>query len=134
MASTDSALSKDTDLPVLVVDDNAMVRLSTKMALESLGIQAEAASGGHEALQKLSERNYAAVIMDYRMHEMSGADCTREIRRREKITHTRIPVIGYSADKTSQIGADCKDAGMDALLSKEVPIGALVEVIKSFKI
>ena len=36
MASTDSALSKDTDLPVLVVDDNAMVRLSTKMALESL--------------------------------------------------------------------------------------------------
>jgi len=72
--------------------------------------------------------------MDYRMPEMSGADCTREIRRREKITHTRIPVIGYSADKTSQIGADCKDAGMDALLSKEVPIGALVEVIKSFKI
>lgn len=134
MASTYSALSKDTDLPVLVVDDNAMVRLSTKMALESLGIQAEAASGGHEALQKLSERNYAAVIMDYRMPEMSGADCTREIRRREKITHTRIPVIGYSADKTSQIGADCKDAGMDALLSKEVPIGALVEVIKSFKI
>jgi len=134
MASTDSALSKDTDLPVLVVDDNAMVRLSTKMALESLGIQAEAASGGHEALQKLSERNYAAVIMDYRMPDMSGADCTREIRRREKITHTRIPVIGYSADKTSQIGADCKDAGMDALLSKEVPIGALVEVIKSFKI
>ena len=134
MASTDSALSKDTDLPVLVVDDNAMVRLSTKMALESLGIQAEAASGGHEALQKLSERNYAAVIMDYRIPEMSGADCTREIRRREKITHTRIPVIGYSADKTSQIGADCKDAGMDALLSKEVPIGALVEVIKSFKI
>ena len=134
MASTDSALSKDTDLPVLVVDDNAMVRLSTKMALESLGIQAEAVFGGHEALQKLSERNYAAVIMDYRMPEMSGADCTREIRRREKITHTRIPVIGYSADKTSQIGADCKDAGMDALLSKEVPIGALVEVIKSFNI
>lgn len=133
MASTDSALPKDADLPVLVVDDNAMVRLSTKMALESLGIQAEDASGGHEALQKLSERNYAAVIMDYRMPEMSGADCTREIRRRERITHTRIPVIGYSADKTSQIGAECKDAGMDAVLSKEVPIGALVEMIKSFR-
>jgi CheY-like chemotaxis protein len=133
MASIDSGLTNGADLPVLVVDDNAIVRTSTTMALKSLGIDAEAASGGQEALRKLSERNYAAVIMDYRMPEMSGADCTREIRRRERITHTRIPVIGYSADKTSQIGAECKDAGMDAVLSKEVPIGALVEMIKSFR-
>ena len=44
MASIDSGLTNGADLPVLVVDDNAIVRTSTTMALKSLGIDAEAAA------------------------------------------------------------------------------------------
>lgn len=117
------------ELPVLVVDDTENCSQSTVAALSSIGIASEVAHNGHLALDMLEKNAYAAVIIDYSMPNMTGVDCAREIRRREKITLTRIPIIGYSCKPIQNVRSVCKDAGMDYILDKDMPVERLVEVL-----
>lgn len=117
------------ELPVLVVNDTENCRQSTVAALRSIGIASDVAHDGHQALEMIQKNAYAAVIIDYAMPNMTGADCAREIRRRERDTLTRIPIIGYSCEPRSNIKSDCKDAGMDYILDKDMAVERLVEVL-----
>jgi CheY-like chemotaxis protein len=68
-------------LTVLLVDDEELVRIGTAEMLRDMGHEVVEASGGAQALGKLGARlRVDAVITDYRMPRMDGAELAARIR------------------------------------------------------
>jgi len=80
---------------VLVVDDDAQVRDFAGAALDSLGHTVVQASGGIEALAAIRRGQLDAVLLDYAMPGMTGA----EVARRIELECPGLPIIlmtGYA--------------------------------------
>lgn len=117
-------------LPVLVVDDTEICRMGTALMLDQLGFCCELAHNGFDALDKLKPGKYAAVIMDYEMPGMNGAECTKEIRRLETLANTRLPVIGMTSNDSADVRKKCLDSGMDAVLTKDCRTKDLLDILE----
>jgi PAS domain S-box-containing protein len=73
-AARDGASSERTDrLVVLAVDDDALVLTNTAAMLEDAGHRVIQAVSGKQALQLLSESRVDALVTDFAMPEMNGA-------------------------------------------------------------
>ncbi len=118
-------------LCVLVADDNPVNQRVAARLLEKLGIRAEVAANGLEAVRKLRTQTYDAVFMDCQMPEMDGYEATREIRRTEQ-PGRHIPIIAMTAEALTGAREQCLEAGMDDYLAKPVRIGELSKVIEKW--
>lgn len=67
---------------ILIVDDEAEVRETLAEILGRAGHRVITAASGREALQRLGEARYDAIMTDMRMPELDGRDLYREIERR----------------------------------------------------
>jgi CheY-like chemotaxis protein len=81
---------------VLVVDDNPVERTLICSYLEALGIFADSAAHGREALDACRTRSYDLIFMDSRMPIMDGAAAVREIRAAEADTGRRARIVGMT--------------------------------------
>lgn len=86
---------------ILVVDDVEANRESLGRRLERRGFTVELASGGQEALQRLSgQPNFDLVLLDVMMPDISGLDVLAEVRK----THSpaELPIVMATAKDTSE--------------------------------
>src|SRR3989442_13350056 len=67
-------------LQILVVDDEASVRVSLQRYLAGRGHEVETTSSGREALGRLREGKLKAVIVDMRMPDSYGEELDRDLR------------------------------------------------------
>jgi two-component system, NtrC family, sensor kinase len=67
-------------LRVLVVDDEASVRVSLQRYLAGRGHQVETTASGQDALNRLRDVSYDAVILDMRMPDLSGEQLFERLR------------------------------------------------------
>jgi two-component system, NtrC family, sensor kinase len=67
-------------LRVLVVDDEASVRVSLQRYLSGKGHQVETTASGEDALVRLKGSKYDAVILDMRMPDLSGEQLYERLR------------------------------------------------------
>ena len=63
---------------ILVVDDEAMPRMTITRALNLMGYKADEAASGAEALSKLAARFYDLMLLDLRMPGMDGVEVMRQ--------------------------------------------------------
>ncbi|MFO7997781.1 MAG: ATP-binding protein, partial [Bacteroidales bacterium] len=80
---------------VLVVDDVPSNLDVAAALLQSLGVEAIAASSGQEAIDKIDQVNPQLILLDTRMPVMTGDEVIREIRKNPR--WASIPVVSYSA-------------------------------------
>ena len=66
---------------ILVVDDEPAVRESLRRALQLEGYEVELAGDGQEALERLSENDVDAVVLDVSMPRLDGLEACRRLRR-----------------------------------------------------
>jgi CheY-like chemotaxis protein len=64
---------------VLVVDDDASIRLLVTRTLEKQGFMVDSAVDGVEALQKLSECGYDLLVLDLMMPRLGGVGVIEEL-------------------------------------------------------
>ena len=112
---------------VLVVDDHPVNQEVLVRQLDLLGIAADTAVDGIEALDAWSKTPYAAVLADIHMPRMDGYEMTRGLRAIESERHrqTRTPVVAVTANAMKGEEERCLAAGMDAYLVKPVNIDLL---------
>ena len=109
---------------VLVVDDHLVNQKVTCRILERFGMKADVASNGQEALQMVTARNYALVLMDCQMPVMDGFEATRLIR--ERLPTERVPpIVALTAGAQPKDRERVLSAGMDDYLSKPVKVDEL---------
>jgi len=108
------------NLPILVVDDDAISCESACVILDELGMKGEWVLSGHEAVDLViarheEEKDFFAVIIDWKMPDMDGIATTKEIRRR---VGNDVPIIIISAYDWSDIELEARAAGANAFISK----------------
>ena len=120
---------KRASIPVLLVDDHAMVRQGLRSVMEgfpNIDIIGEA-SNGDEALKLVEKRRPAVVLMDINMPKLNGIEATAKI----KSEHPEVAVIGLSVNAESINQEAMKKAGASMLLAKEAVITELYNAILS---
>ncbi|MCC7262838.1 MAG: response regulator, partial [Candidatus Latescibacteria bacterium] len=116
-------------LRVLVVEDNTFNQLVARGYLQQAGHQVEIAADGGQALDRLGETVFDAVLMDVQMPGMDGYETTRAIRRREAERGGHVPIIGLSARTAPEDRERCLQAGMDSYLTKPINRGQLLAAL-----
>jgi signal transduction histidine kinase/CheY-like chemotaxis protein len=115
---------------VLVVEDNVVNQKVASRLLERLGLRADVAGDGREAIEMLEMMPYDLVFMDCQMPEMNGYEATLEIRRREGNSR-HVPIVAMTAEATVSCKEQCLAAGMDSYISKPVRLDDIVEALRS---
>jgi FixJ family two-component response regulator len=85
---------------VFVVDDNAGVRSSLRMLMNSAGLAVETYAAPGEFLAAFDPKRPGCLVLDVRLHGESGLDVQDELRRRNA-TLPIIVITGYATVPTS---------------------------------
>ena len=111
---------------LLVVDDHPVNREVLVRQLKLLGLAADTAEDGREALAAWAPGRYAAVLADLHMPGMDGFELTRQLRAAElENGGARTPIVAVTANAMRGEEERCLAAGMDAYLAKPVAIERL---------
>ena len=116
---------------VLVVDDHPVNQEVLVRQLELLGVAADTAEDGEQALTAWLARPYAVVLADIHMPRMDGYELARRLRaiEAERPDHARTPLVAVTANAMKGEEERCLAAGMDAYLVKPVSIELLRDTL-----
>ncbi len=104
---------------ILTVDDSPSVRMMVEFTLKSQGIEAIGAGNGLEALERLEEEKFDAIILDINMPEMNGLEFLEKIQ--EFPEYSSIPIIMLTTE------------GQEADKNKSLSLGASAYIVKPFQ-
>ena len=114
---------------VLVVDDDIIAAEHARMVLDEVGIRADVANNGQEALRMIEVQHakqapYNLVLMDWSMPEMNGMEATKAIRERHDSETTVVVLTAYNWD---DIQEEAHTVGVDSFLSKPLFASNVIE-------
>lgn len=97
-------------MKVLIVDDEPLVRLSLKRALEKHGHEVAEADDGQHGFEMWQKFKPELTFLDVLMPRMTGPDLLKALRSSEKINGKVILMSAFSGeydlDKAKSLGAD----------------------------
>jgi len=128
MIKTDSEPAKETMVQVLHVDDDEDFLVISKRLLEKQGsFHVESADSAEEALQKLEQKPYDAIVSDYQMFSKNGLELFTEIRNKEN----DVPFFLVTGEKREEIVNEAFNLGVDRCFSKDRNFEALFAELAS---
>jgi CheY-like chemotaxis protein len=108
---------------ILVVDDDASVRESIGLALNTVGIETVLAESGERALEASGHVSFDGAIVDLMMPGMNGLETIRELRARAP----HLPVVVIS-------GSLMQDGDATDLLRMVAELDGVTSLAKPFKL
>jgi signal transduction histidine kinase/ligand-binding sensor domain-containing protein/DNA-binding response OmpR family regulator len=120
---------------ILLVEDNRVNQMVALSVLKNIGLKADIAVNGVEALKSIEaavlNKPYTIVIMDCQMPEMDGYEATKRIRAGEAgSVNISIPIIAMTANAMQGDKEKCLNAGMDDYLTKPIEPNSVLEKLK----
>jgi len=103
---------------ILLAEDNPINQKVATRVLERRGHTVVTASDGRKALECLERERFDLVLMDVQMPIMDGFKATAAIRKKERASGDRLPVVAMTAHAMKGDRERCLAAGMDDYLSK----------------
>ncbi len=117
---------EQSQLKVLVVDDEDFVRELLRDILEGEQCDVHVAENGNEALSLFREMEFDGVFTDVGMPGMSGWELAREIRQ----INTRIPIAVITGWGEAVGSNDQKAAGVDWVVAKPFTADRISELVR----
>jgi two-component system chemotaxis response regulator CheY len=114
-----------TDAKVLLVDDSALARRSTRRVLEEAGYTVVEAEDGLSALEQFAVEKPDVVLLDLVMKGMYGLDVLQKLRELDPA----VRVVVISADIQTSSRDMVKAAGAAAFINKPVTTGQIVKTV-----
>ena len=111
----------------LLVDDVQLNQEVIRDMLESAGMRVRVVGNGLEAIEAIGRQLPDCVIMDCQMPVMDGYEATRRIRQDER--YRKLPIIALTANALPTERERCREAGMDAYITKPVRSAELLAVL-----
>ena len=114
-------------LPVLVVDDDEAIRnLVVRVLRREQYETAEAVHGG-EALDRLRERPFAAVVLDLMMPVMTGIEVIRYLETHDDAGAPCVIVMTAAGERELR---QVQSASVHAVLRKPFDVAALIAAVR----
>lgn len=104
---------------ILTVDDSPSVRKMVEFSLKSKGYLMGSAGDGQEALDRMAEEHFDAIILDVNMPRMNGLEFLEKIK--SDSAFASVPVIMLTTE------------GQDEDRDKAISLGATDYIVKPFK-
>ena len=111
------------DLKIMLVDDEVRFLETTQKILEKKGYQAEIASSGIEALEKLRHTPVHVVILDVKMPGMDGNQTLVEIKKQFPM----VEVIMLTGHATVESAVEGLKSGASDYLMKPADIAEVIQ-------
>ncbi|MBW3615659.1 MAG: EAL domain-containing response regulator [Actinobacteria bacterium] len=115
--------------PVLVVDDDALIRRLVSIRLTDAGFEVIQAPDGESALDLVAERRFSVVLLDNQMPGLSGPEVLRRLRA-SSATAT-LPVIMVTASATVDDRVAGLQAGADDYITKPFSMEEVVARVRA---
>jgi PAS domain S-box-containing protein len=116
---------------ILIAEDNAVNQRVAVRMVEKLGLRADVAADGREAIQLFQMLPYDLILMDCQMPNMDGYEAAREIRRREPPGGSSL-IVAMTAEAMAGSRERCLEAGMDDYIAKPVRFDDLSAVLNKW--
>lgn len=113
---------------ILLVDDDADLRILLGSALRMLNYHVESVDGGRAAVDMAERRKFALIIMDWHMPEIDGFEAARLIWEKSRFNQDTKIVVFTSSDTPEEIER-CHQHGFSDVLSKSFEMGRLKELM-----
>jgi two-component system KDP operon response regulator KdpE len=111
---------------VLVVEDDADIRLFLSTNLEAAGFAVACEGRGRGGLARAEEHAPALIILDLGLPDMDGIDVVRAVRER-----SAVPIIILSARADERQKVRALDAGADDYLTKPFGVAELMARVRA---
>lgn len=119
---------------VLIVEDNEINRMIVREILGSWGCRTLQTADGLEAVkvfENSGNEEIDFILMDIRMPYMNGYEAAKKIRSMKRGDASKVIIIALTAN-TYQAELDkVKEAGMDGIITKPLPVSALYHLMST---
>lgn len=115
---------------LLLVDDDCENLAVNKALLMAAGYNVSIATSGCEALKiiKNAKKDFALILMDYHMPEMSGAEAVMEIKK----IRPNQQIVAFSLDDTREVMRETFKAGVVDFLDKNSENDVLLSTVAGY--
>ncbi|WP_413513421.1 response regulator transcription factor [Myroides odoratus] len=120
---------KNSDIKVLLVDDEQDIIEIISYNLEKEGYQVLTARNGKEAIEKAKKELPHLIILDVMMPEMDGMEACENIRKMDNLQNVIITFLTARGEDYSQVAGF--DAGADDYITKPVKPKVLMSKVKA---
>jgi response regulator RpfG family c-di-GMP phosphodiesterase len=111
---------------LLLVDDDAAFRELLRTTFEVVDVEVEEAGSAEDALTVIEQGRPDAIVLDFRLPGMTGAELCRRVKADEATVDIAIVILSGSTDETAQV----HDSGADAFLRKPFSPLELLDVVE----
>jgi len=117
---------------IMLVEDNDVNRIALKTILEKRGYNVIVAENGAVALKLFTLNTINIILMDIQMPVMDGYEATKKIRELEKMSKSKVPILGVTAYTSDENKKKYFQSGMDDYIAKPIRVDDLYIVLDKY--
>ena len=117
----------DNQPTVLIVDDEASIRISLRTILSGLGFSVVEAARGEEAISLVRTAQFDIVLLDVNMPGLGGIEVCRSMRKNAPL----LPIVMLTVQGSEDRKVEALDAGADDYITKPFQLRELIARIRA---
>jgi DNA-binding response OmpR family regulator len=118
------------DHKILIVDDEKLILISTRIVLESVGYGVVTAASGEEAIGKAKEEKPSLILLDIMMPGIDGWETLSRLK--DDAETSNIPVIIFTAREHSRGRQLAREMGAADYFQKPFEPDELISIVEEY--
>lgn len=114
---------------LLIVDNDAAQRMTTRHKLAPLEAEIDQVADGQRALEALARQRYDLVLLDLNMPVLDGYAVAAKVRQGQVPANREVRIVAYTSEPAHLASVKTQKAGMDGFVSKPCAQLPLVQAL-----